>query len=367
MVVAVSFITMGSILKNFYHENCDEFNTHYSDKHLPNLRILQWNIRGMNQLDKFDNILQTLDHCEAAIDVVVIGETWVKKENVGLYNIPGYNKVFTCREGYGGGLAIFVNEQMNFKVFRNETIEGLHHIHLELIMNSQTYDIHDVYRRPSFDFNMFYDLLENWLSLGVKNRPCFIVGDFNIPMNLLHNNLVFRYKTLLESLGSVCSNTFTTRPVSNNILDHVVVRIDDAHRIRNDTIFSDASDHLPVVTSYKLFAAKDRRVLTKKIVNPRRLNEAFTEYMNDVERVEDAEQCLTTITTKRTPQFLLLRVYVRYFLLFFEVLFNLLRDCSVLSGRCYLDTCDGVLISLSVVRIQSYTLFEVVCFCTVPT
>ena len=296
-VVSFYFIEMDNVLENYYHENFDEFNTHYSDRHLQNLRIMQWNIRGMNELNKFNNVLQALDHCEASIDILVIGETWIKKENVELYNIAGYNKVFACRENFGGGLAMFISKQINYKIVKNETIEGLHHIQLELDLNGQTYDIHGVYRPSSFDFNIFHDLLEGWLCSTVKNRPCFLAGDFNIPMNLLHNNLVFRYKTLLESLGFVCSNTFTTRPASNNILDHLVTRIDDAHRIRNDTIFSDVSNHLQIITSYKLFTPKDRTVLTKKVVNHRRLNEAFTEFLNGINVVDSADEWLSTIIT----------------------------------------------------------------------
>lgn len=59
---------------NYFHNDIDEFNKHSLDKSLKKLRFCQRNIRGMNDLNKFDNILQLIDH------VIVIGETWIKLE-----------------------------------------------------------------------------------------------------------------------------------------------------------------------------------------------------------------------------------------------------------------------------------------------
>lgn len=69
-----------------------------------------------------------------------------------------------------------------------------------------------------------------------------IVGDVNVPVNSASNNVVIRYKTLLESYGFVCSNTHVTRPISNNILDHSICKLDDVGRLRNDTIENEVSD-----------------------------------------------------------------------------------------------------------------------------
>lgn len=286
---------MDDILQNFYHDNLEDFNTHYVDTKQSSLRILQWNIRGMNDLSKFDYILQSLDHCVVPIDIIVIGETWVKEANVGLYNITGYNRVFACRQNAGGGLAMFINEKWNFKIVENVSTEGLHHIYLELTRNTLCFDVHGIYRPPSFDFNTFHNMLESWLLSSNKNRSCFIAGDVNVPINQLNNNLVFRYKSLLESHGFVCTNTFATRPVTNNVLDHLVSRVDDAHRVRNDTIFSEISDHLLIITTYKLGGAQEIRKLTKKIIDHRRLNDAYAEFLNNLENVGSAEQRLSSM------------------------------------------------------------------------
>ena len=78
----------------------------------------------------------------------------------------------------------------------------------------------------------------------------------NVPINLASNNAVTKYKSILESFGLVCTNSFPTRPRSRNILDHVVCKIQDIERIKNDTIYSDVSDHLQVITTFELMSEK---------------------------------------------------------------------------------------------------------------
>lgn len=75
----------------------------------------------------------------------------------------------------------------------------------------------------------------------------FIAGDVDVPINLRNNNVVIRCKNLLESYNSVCTNTFPTRPSSNNTLGHFVCPINLAAKLQNHTIFSNISDHIPVI------------------------------------------------------------------------------------------------------------------------
>ena len=247
---------MANTLQNFYYDNLDEFNLNYSEKSEKHLRFFQWNIRGMNDIKKFDSILEFLDLCEVRLDILVIGEIWLKAENTLLYEISGYQSIFSCRNSSSGGLAIYISKHIQFRNISSEVYNGLHHIHIELKSHEKLYDVHAVYRPPSFDVNCFLDKVEEWVSSSNPSHPCFILGDVNIPMNLIQNNVVIRYKTLIESYAMLCTNTFETRPSSNNLLDHVVCRQDDLNRLRNDSIFSDVSDHIPVISTLKEYTGK---------------------------------------------------------------------------------------------------------------
>lgn len=286
-------------LNNYSHDNLDDFNETFptADSNTNYLRIIQWNIRGMNNLSKFDSILEMVDQCQSSADIIVIGETWVKNGNSKLYNIPGFNSVFSCRDSSNGGLAMFIKTDIKYSVPCNVHIDGFHHLHVELEINSRIYDVHGFYRPPSYDVNCFMDKLENCLDNSNCLRSCFLVGDVNIPVNSQNNNVVVKYKSLLESYGFVCTNTIPTRPVSANILDHVVCRVDDVQFTRNDTILNDESDHCIIVTSFKLFEPRAKITLSKTIVDHRKLATDFEQFLANLGEVVNVNAYLENIAS----------------------------------------------------------------------
>lgn len=286
---------MANLILNYFHDSVNDLNNHNPDKSSKNLRILQWNVRGVNNLEKFDSVLQFLDHCIVPVDVVILGETWLKLEHTSIYNIPGYSPYFSCRNSSNGGLVMYIQNNIKHRVIANEEYEGLHHLHVELNINGHCYDIHGVYRPPLFDSHLFCDTLERWMHLTNINHSCFIIGDVNIPINLSSNNVVMKYKNLLESYGFICTNTFPTRPSSGNLLDHVVCKIDDATLIRNDTVFSTVSDHLPIVSSLKLSSSKEPVIVTKQVTDHQELQTQFRNFINNLGPVQDANATLTNI------------------------------------------------------------------------
>lgn len=285
-------------LKNLCHDNVDDFNAKTVRSHSNVLRVLQWNVRGVNEVGKFDTILEFLDNLCVPMDVIVLGETWLKDVNCSLYNVRGYNATFSCRESSSGGLAVYVRNTIECQTIENMTLQGLHHVHLRLKQNGMSYDIHGVYRPPSFDFSNFQIMLENWLCNAPQSCPTFIVGDLNIPINLSNNNIVIKYKNLLESYCFLCSNTYATRPVSSNILDHFVCSFEKASSLQNDTIFSNVSDHIPVVSTLALAGLNNRVELSKKIVNHNILNTEFKAYVDSIEVIEDVNSCINDIINK---------------------------------------------------------------------
>lgn len=286
---------MASFINNFDHNTIDDLNKHYTNKASTYLRILQWNIRGMNDLGKFDSLLEFLDRCDVPLDIIVIGETWLKQENTALYNIPGYSAVFSCRQASNGGLAVYVQSHIKHRIVSNEVNEGLHHLFVELNIHGHLYDIHGVYRPPSFDTHAFCDHLEQWMDQTNSNHSCFFVGDINIPINLSNNNVVIKYRTLLQSYGYLITNTVTSRPMSGNILDHVICKVDDANGMRNDTVFTNSSDHMQIMSSVKLNFNKESTTLTKNVIDHQRLQAEFHHYLNGIDQIDDADVTLNEI------------------------------------------------------------------------
>lgn len=283
---------------NLCHSNIDDFNLFNGSVCPKQLRVMQWNVRGINDFQKFQEILLAVDHLVTPIDVIIIGETWLKAENTALYTMIGYKHIFSSRESSSGGLAMFVRDTIKYNVVKNTCSDGFHHIHAELLLPVGVFDVHAVYRPPSYDFNSFHDCLETWLNNSNTNRPCLIFGDMNVPVNLSNNNTVLKYTNLLQSYGFICTNTFVTRPCSSNILDHVICKMDDAHRLRNHTILNELSDHCLILSEFEIHFDKSRIELSKKVINHEKLENEFKTYIDSIEPIQDVNTCLQDILSK---------------------------------------------------------------------
>ena len=144
-------------------------------------RILQLNIRGINDLAKFDGFKNILRRYALKIDVIVLCETWITEDCVGLYKIDGYEGIFSCRSVSNGGLAVYVRSDLTADVRRNIIVGGFHHIYCCIGTQRAPIHIHAIYRPPSFDVRQYFFEIENMLANIPKGCDCIFVGDMNIP------------------------------------------------------------------------------------------------------------------------------------------------------------------------------------------
>lgn len=284
-----------SMIQNTYYDCLSDFNKKYVRVVTNCLNVIQWNIRGLNDMEKFDELIYFVNECGMDIDVIVVGETMMKKQNSTIYNIPGYRAFFSCRDNSAGGLAVFVKTSLDYKLIKTQTISGLHYIHLELKLQGNTFNTVGIYRPPSFDYSEFQNIVESWLLTATPSKPFLIIGDVNVPINLHNNNVVNRYKNFLESYGYVCTNTIATRPASKNILDHFICPIEHAAKLHNHTIFNEISDHLPIISSISLGNDKKQQQLNMNIVDRVKLHNEFSVFLNDFQVTEDVDAALNTL------------------------------------------------------------------------
>lgn len=261
------------------------------------LKIFQWNIRGMNRLDKFDCIKEFLDRYESTIDVLIICETWVKNGCTSPYSIDGYNAIFSSRESSHGGLAVYIRKTLTYQLILSEVEHDCHYICIKLKHLGKTIDLLAIYRPPSFPFEAFMIKIDAILSNG-SNAHKIIAGDMNIPMNSQTNNAVKEYSRLLASFDLKVTNTIATRPSSSNILDHFICSSSIAPTIINETICTDISDHSMLLSSLGWQAERQPVVLKKAIVDHRRLNTMFSQVLENLPRNLTANQKLSYITDK---------------------------------------------------------------------
>lgn len=278
-------------------ENCMRNKNELAENNV-SFRIFQWNIRGMNSLPKFDLVKEFLDNYKDRIDIIVLGETWLKEGATGLFEIQGYTSVFSCRRDSHGGLALYVRNDLFVKVVSNEHHEGFHCIHAEVSSSGNPLNIVCVYRPPSYDYADFQDKIDQKLNCISNKRSVFFVGDTNVPVNVSSNNVVKSYRRFLESYNMRVTNTSVTRVASGNILDHVICTIDQADAVINETIHTDTSDHSIILTSLKSVTVRTLTTLTKRIINHNQLNDRLAADLIEIPRSLSANEKLMTVINK---------------------------------------------------------------------
>lgn len=246
------------------------------------IKFFQWNIRGMNSLEKFDGVREILDRYGDPIDVLVLGETWVKEGNQEIYNLAGYTGVFSCRRKSNGGLAVYVRSELNPKIVQNVCQNGFHLIHLVISFGKLKTNLIAIYRPPGFRCCDFLEKLETKLNELGRDQHVILLGDTNIPFNLETANPVQEYARLLESFNLQVTNSVITRPASQNLLDHVVCSSDIPGKIINETIETESSDHSMILTSLDLKVKKLEQTLCANIVNHELLHELFSNLIRHV-------------------------------------------------------------------------------------
>lgn len=170
--------------------------------------------------------------------------------------------------------------------------DGLHHI--ELSITTARITVHGIYRPPGYELEKFLSLVENIVSSSDPNTPCFILGDMNLAINDAESRGVQKYLQLLESYNMVVTNTYCTRPVSDNILDHVVCLADISEQITNYTMDCNLSDHSYVMTHFETSVKRVHQTLTKSIINHRQISMHFQAFLetHDFSCLQPNEQLL---------------------------------------------------------------------------
>ncbi|XP_071944256.1 uncharacterized protein [Antedon mediterranea] len=139
-------------------------------------KIGHLNVRSL--YNKVDHVRSLLSECR--FHVLGISETWLDQN---IHNselaIPGYLLVRTDRNRHGGGVAIYVNENVDFDVidFGENTIESVW-IKIKPV-NTKPFVIGNVYRPPN-SCTGFVDIMHDQISFILDSiREIIVVGDLN--------------------------------------------------------------------------------------------------------------------------------------------------------------------------------------------
>ena len=220
------------------------------------LCIMHLNIRSIrNKLDSLKNLNDSLNR---NLDIIGLTETWLNKNDCEqCYKLKGYDYVGLNRTNKkGGGVCIYIKEQLNHKnredlttniedIFESVFIEICTPIGKNIIIGV-------IYRPPNNKFEIFENAMNELLNkIDRENKICYLMGDFNI--DLLQSETCDIANKFSEQLFTSCFYPIITKPT--RITEHTATLIDNifTNNIEkldscvNGILFSDISDHLPIL------------------------------------------------------------------------------------------------------------------------
>ena len=216
------------------------------------LSIIHFNCRSINaNFEKIEEFLQNIDH---TFDVIALTETWLN-ENSLVPELVGFKCCHQPRlNKKGGGVAMYINNQLNFKILDtcttsvNDTLECLS---IEIVFdNSKNIVISCIYRQPGSCVESCIDLLNSFFSTLSKKKLVYLCGDFNI--NLLNIDLHRGTRDFLDFLYSLGIYPLIDKPSrialgSATLIDNIFTN--DIHNYHfSGLLINDITDHLPVFT-----------------------------------------------------------------------------------------------------------------------
>ena len=254
--------------------NCQAQN--YSCKVPNSLGILQLNIRGLlNKQDQLNCLIKQLRH-EGPIHVILLVETWLKKNQGKRIHIPGYKFYGAYRNGKrGGGTGILISHNMISRERKDLSmhIPEFENVTVELKTNSDSLYLSSLYRPPNCNERTFmknYRKLLSKFSLPQQDR--LILGlDHNLDLLKYEKHATTKefleYNIDQNLFPTITKPTRVTR-TSATLIDNVIIGkvLQDEYDSR--IIISDISDHFPsLVRLYKpsLFTKKPTRIETRAI------------------------------------------------------------------------------------------------------
>lgn len=215
--------------------------------------MIHINCRSLNK--NYCDIVSILEILSKPLTAIVLTETWLTTTNQDTFPLPGYN--FLClprKDKSGGGVGIYVNSAFVYKLRQdlcrmNSFIECLF---IEIVINIKTtIIIGSIYRPPNSDIVLFNSEVVSILKImdSEVGKLGILAGDFNLDLikfesheqtaEFLNNILSYSYYPTIRYPTRITDNSAT-------LIDNIFLKA-SANKVSSAIVYSDISDHLPIV------------------------------------------------------------------------------------------------------------------------
>lgn len=210
---------------NYIYETINNFSEIKNEVMNFPLSILHINIRSLRK--NFNALLTYIKNIINKTDLIILSETNITSDENALYGIAGFSSIFANREGRGGGIAIYVNENIKYSNIQTH-MSSAESLRIDLTTTHDTIiSVISIYRPPKLSQKRFLKELEENINNVSKKHELIVVGDMNIDIKK-KNTTTINYLGMLSSHGLQCMVSETTRENfngnTNTCIDHLFIR-----------------------------------------------------------------------------------------------------------------------------------------------
>lgn len=245
-----------------------------------NFKIGHLNARSLSTgFDHFSNLV-----LENNFDILCVSETWLNANiPTHIINIPGFNFVRKDRNGRGGGIGVYVKNEIKYtSVFANFcTIDGIEYMCTEIKTGNSNLLLCTIYRTPGNNCNVFIEFLDDFLSyVAPQYENILLLGDINVDHSF--DNPVSECMLSYDFTQVISEPTRITQ-TSQKILDVIYFNNTDLLS-RSGTLNADLiSDHRMIFCEINLAVQKSRpKIITYRNFSNFRL-EDFLKDLNNIQ------------------------------------------------------------------------------------
>ena len=269
------------------------------------LKILQLNVRGINEIAKFNELRCLLDSLAPSLDIIVLTETKLKSDfPIQIYSIDGFSNYACSRcDRGGGGVLVYVRSNIPVDSTPLPSV-SFERVLLTVNFGGSSFRLLACYRAPEIS-NLAEFMTEVEAMLMTEDSKTMIVGDVNIEIPNLSVRTIrprassARYIELLASFGFTVTNLHPTRPTSGKTIDHFATNFYNKLHIHNHTCEIDPkiSDHSIVLTC---ISGDSLRRHCSEIIRPKidfkALDKYFSEFSHDFSARTNADDIADSLT-----------------------------------------------------------------------
>ena len=141
------------------------------------LSFVYMNIRSLRK--HFNTFIVNIRPILYKLSIIILVETNIQNEETQIYQIPNFSNVFLNRDSRGGGIAVYIRENINFTKteINSKYYETLQ---IDLSINNNKFTIFPIYRPPKLNVKHFINELDNIINTINNKQNLILIGDINI-------------------------------------------------------------------------------------------------------------------------------------------------------------------------------------------